>query len=134
MTRVLIVGTGMTPFGNHRGSGTRALAVAAIDEALRDSGIPPTDVGRIFYGNAAAGMISQQEMIRGQVAFRKHPLARVPLFNVENACASGGSALTLAFETVRSGIADVVVAMGVEQLHHQDKSRAFNALRGSTFV
>ena len=73
-------------------------------------------------------------MIRGQVALRKHALARVPVFNVENACASGGSALNLAFEAIRAGAADVAIAMGVEQLHHEDKSRAFNALRGSTDI
>lgn len=134
MTRVLIVGTGMTPFGNQRGVGTRRLAVAAVDEALEDAGVPVEDVGRIFYGNAAAGVISQQEMIRGQVALRKHALAGVPVFNVENACASGGSAVSLAFDTIRAGAADVVIAMGVEQLNHEDKSRAFNALRGSTDI
>jgi acetyl-CoA acetyltransferase len=131
---VLIVGTGMTPFGNQRGVGTRRLAVAAVDEALKDSGVPVEDVGRIFYGNAAAGVVSHQEMIRGQVALRKHALARVPVFNVENACASGSSAVNLAFDTIRAGAADVVIAMGVEQLNHEDKSRAFNALRGSTDI
>jgi acetyl-CoA acyltransferase len=134
MTRVLIAGTGMTPFGNQRGVGTRRLAVAAVDEALEDAGVPVKDVGRIFYGNAAAGVISQQEMIRGQVALRKHALAGVPVFNVENACASGSSAVNLAFDTIRAGAADVVIAMGVEQLNHEDKSRAFNALRGSTDI
>jgi acetyl-CoA acyltransferase len=134
VTRVLIVGTGMTPFGNHLGVGARRLAVAAVDEALADAGVPPKDVTRIFYGNAAAGVISQQEMIRGQVALRTHALAHVPMFNVENACASGGSALCLAFEIIRSGAVPVVIAMGNEQLHHTDKSRAFSALRGSTDI
>jgi acetyl-CoA acetyltransferase len=134
VTRVLIVGTGMTPFGNQRGVGTRRLAVAAVDEALKDAGVPAEDVGRIFYGNAAAGVVSHQEMIRGQVALRKHALACVPVFNVENACASGSSAVNLAFDTIRAGAADVVIAMGVEQLNHEDKSRAFNALRGSTDI
>ncbi len=134
MRRVLIIGSGMTPFGNHCGAGIRSLAVAALDEALADGGVQPEDVGRVFYGNAAAGVISQQEMIRGEVALRYHALGRVPLFNVENACASGSSAVNLAFDTIRAGAAEVVVALGVEQLHHREKSRAFDALRGSTDI
>ena len=124
----------MTPFGNHCGAGTRSLAVAALDQALADSQVAAAEVGRIFFGNAAAGVIFQQEMIRGEVALRHHPLARVPLFNVENACASGSSAVNLAFDTVRAGAAHVAIAVGVEQLHHQDRSRPFNALRGSTDI
>ena len=54
--------------------------------------------------------------------------------NVENACASGGSAFLMAVEAVASGCVDVALAVGAEQMHHADKSRAFNALRGSTDV
>jgi acetyl-CoA acetyltransferase len=124
----------MTPFGNRCGTGVRRLAIAAVDEALADAGITAASVGRIYFGNAAAGSISQQEMIRGQVALRHHALARVPMINVENACASGGSAISLACETIRAGTAQVVIAIGVEQMHHEDKSRPFNALRGSTDI
>jgi acetyl-CoA acetyltransferase len=124
----------MTPFGNQAGIGTRRMAVAALDEALADAAIPPSAVNRLYYGNAVAGIVTGQEMIRGQVALRNHALARVPMINIENACASGGSALNLAFETIRSGAAEVAIAMGVEQLNHEDKTRSFNALRGSTDI
>jgi acetyl-CoA acetyltransferase len=73
-------------------------------------------------------------MIRGQVALRHHPLARSSVINVENACASGGSALNLAFEAIAGGRAEVVLAVGVEQLNHTDRSRPFDALRGSTDI
>jgi acetyl-CoA acetyltransferase len=56
------------------------------------------------------------------------------LFNIENACASGGSAVTLAYEAIRTGVVPVAVAVGVEQLNHADKSRPFNALRGSVDI
>jgi acetyl-CoA acetyltransferase len=124
----------MTPFGRFPGRGIRSLAVAAIDEALGDAGIPAADVSKVFFGNAVAGIIAQQEMIRGQVALRHHPLGRKSLINVENACASGGSALSLGFEAIAGGRADVVVVVGVEQLNHNDRSRPFNALRGSTDI
>ncbi|MDD2741633.1 MAG: thiolase family protein [Rhodocyclaceae bacterium] len=134
MSKVLIAGVGMTPFGKHMGRGYGALAVAAIDEALLDAGIPVEDVERIYFGNAAAGIVSQQEMIRGQVALRNHRLAARPLINVENACASGGSALFLGFEAIKSGMAEVVLVVGTEQLNHEDRSRPFNALRGATDI
>ena len=76
MSGVLIAGIGMTPFGRFPGRGLRSMAVAAIDQALGDAGIVAADVQRVFFGNAVAGIVSQQEMIRGQVALRHHGLAK----------------------------------------------------------
>ena len=134
MSRVFIAGVGMTAFGKHVGKGVRSLAVEAIDKALLDAHIEAKNVSRIYFGNAAAGVISQQEMIRGQVALRFHALATVPLVNIENACASGGSALSLAVEAVASGSVEVALVVGAEQLNHKDRDRPFNALRGSTDI
>ena len=134
MSTVLIAGIGMTPFGRFPGRGIRSLAVAAIDEALADAGIPAEHVAKVFFGNAVAGIVTHQEMIRGQIALRYHPLARSSIINVENACASGGSALNLGFEAIAGGRAEVVLVVGVEQLNHEDRSRPFDALRGSTDI
>lgn len=110
------------------------MAVDAIDQALDDAGIAAPDVQKVFFGNAIAGVVSQQEMIRGQVALRHHALGAKSLINIENACASGGSALQLAFEAIAGGRAEVVMVVGAEQMNHADKSRPFNALRGSTDI
>jgi acetyl-CoA acyltransferase len=134
VSQVLIAGIGMTPFGRFPGRGIRALSVAAIDAALADAGIPAADVDKVFFANAVAGIVAQQEMIRGQVALRYHPLGRKSLINIENACASGGSALNLAFAAIAGGQAEVVMVVGAEQLNHADRSRPFNALRGSTDI
>ena len=134
MSTVVIAGIGMTPFGRFPGLGVRSLSVTAVDAALADAGIPADDVARVFFGNAAAGVITQQEMIRGQIALRHHALGRKSLINVENACASGGSALNLAFEAIAGGRVEVAMVVGVEQLNHEDRSRPFNALRGSTDI
>ena len=134
MSRVMVAGVGMTHFGKHLAHGVRALAVEAIDEALADAGIGAEDVARVYFGNAVAGIVTQQEMIRGQVALRGHALQNAALINIENACASGGSALSIGFEAVASGAAEVVVVVGAEQLNHVDRSRPFNALRGSTDI
>ena len=124
----------MTEFGKQIGRGVRSLALDAIDRAVSDSGLPIERIERVYFGNAIAGIVSQQEMIRGQVALRHHVLGTLPLINVENACASGGSAFSLAVEAVASGCVDVALAVGAEQMNHVDKSRPFNALRGSTDI
>jgi len=134
MQKVLIAGVGMTPFTKTPGRGVRRLATAAAAEALEVSGVPVADIEMVYLGNAVAGVVSQQEMIRGQVAFRESPLAGKPVINVENACASGGSALNLGWQSIAGGLADVVLVVGAEQLTHADKRRTFAALRGSTDI
>lgn len=134
MNRVVIAGVGMTPFGRFPGLGIRSLATTAIDLALADAGIPVEDVTKVYFGNAVAGIVTQQEMIRGQVALRHHALRHTALINVENACASSSSALSLAFAAVAGGQEEVVIVVGAEQLNHEDKSRPFNALRGATDI
>jgi acetyl-CoA acyltransferase len=134
MKGVAIAGIGMTNFGKQVGRGVRSLALAAIEEAIADAGLPVARIERVYFGNAIAGIISQQEMIRGQVALRHQTLGKVPMFNIENACASGGSAFSLACEAVASGAVEVALAVGAEQMNHVDKSRPFNALRGSTDI
>ncbi len=134
MKGVAIAGIGMTQFGKQTGRGLRSMALAAIEEAIADSGIASDRIERIYFGNAIAGIVTQQEMIRGQVALRHQPLAKVPLFNIENACASGGSAFSLACEAVASGAVEIALAVGAEQMTHADRSRPFNGLRGSTDI
>jgi acetyl-CoA acyltransferase len=134
MQKVLIAGVGMTPFTKSPGRGVRDLALTAAREALTDASVAAQDVEMVFMGNAVAGVVSQQEMIRGQVAFRGSELAGKPVINIENACASGGSALNLGWQAIAGGIADVVLVVGAEQLTHKDKARTFAALRGSTDI
>ncbi len=134
MSKVFVCGVSMTAFGKQPGRGLRDMAVEAIDQAVTDSGIDARQIKRIYFGNAIAPTVLQQDMIKGQIALRGHPLGHVPLINVENACASGGSAFLLAVEAVASGKVDIALAVGAEQMHHADRTRAFNALRGSTDV
>jgi acetyl-CoA acyltransferase len=135
MRKVAIAGVGMTQFGKQTGRGLRSMALEAVEGAFKSaSGLSIDDIDRVYVGNAIAGTVVQQDMIKGQVIFRKHPLGRLPLINVENACASGGSAFLLAVEAVASGCAQAVLAVGVEQMTHPDRTRAFNALRGSTDI
>lgn len=49
-------------------------------------------------GNAAAGLVAGQEMIRGQVVLRPLGIEGVPIFSIENVCASAASALHLGWQ------------------------------------
>jgi acetyl-CoA acetyltransferase len=128
MRRVIVSGVGMTPFGLRPEASLRSLAETALAQALREADLAPTDVQRVFFANAVGGLLTGQEMIRGQAALRYTGVLGVPLFNVENACASSASAFHLAWVTVASGACDVAVAIGAEKLSHPDKAAALRAI------
>ena len=127
MTDVAIAGVGITRFGKFLERGLRSLSEEAVAAALGDANAKPSDVDRVFFGNAAAGVVTGQEMIRGEASLRHTGLAGVPMFNVENACASGSSALHLAWLSVLAGQSDCALVVGAERLSHQDKRVSFDA-------
>jgi acetyl-CoA acyltransferase len=124
---VLIVGAGMTRFEKSPSS-LRELAGAATREALADAGIEVGEVEAAYVGNAAAGLVTGQEMIRGQVVLRPLGIEGIPIFNVENACASAASALHLGWQAVAAGAHDVVLCLGAEKLTHEDKTVGMKAI------
>jgi acetyl-CoA acyltransferase len=125
---VVVAGTGMTRFGKYLDRGVRSLAEEAVTEALKDAGLEPKDVQTAYFANAVSGLMTGQEMIRGQAALRYTGLLGIPIFNVENACASAASAFHLAWMAVASGQYDVALAIGAEKLFHEDKTKAFRAI------
>ncbi len=132
--KAIVAGVGMSRFGRHVDTGLKALGTEVVEAALKDSGLAAIDVEAAYVGNAMAGMITGQECIRGQVILRSMGIGRIPVINVENACGSGSSAFYQACAMVSAGCYDVVLALGVEKLYHQDKQRTFMALRGGMDV
>jgi acetyl-CoA acyltransferase len=128
MRDVYVAGVGMTQFGKFPDRPLRSLAEAATSEALVDAGVRPDDVGMTFFANATAGILTGQEMIRGQAALRNTGLLGLPIVNVENACASASTAFYLAWMAVAGGAADIALAVGAEKLTHPDKRRTFAAI------
>lgn len=125
MRDVVIAGVGMTTFGRHPDRSFDSLVSEATTQAFRDAGCRTADVGMVYYANTGAGLIQGQESVRGQHAVRGAGLSGIPLINVENACASGSTALNQAWMAVASGHVDVAIAIGTEKLNSPDKSRAF---------
>lgn len=127
MRDVIISGIGMTAFGKFMDRNLKSLSEEAVGVALNDAGITPAQVDQVIFGNAAAGVVTGQEMIRAQSSLRNTGLDGVPMFNVENACASSSSAFHLGWLMVASGQAECVLVMGSEKLTHEDKSVSFGA-------
>lgn len=130
----VIAGVGMTRFGKHLDEGLKAIGGEAVRAALADAGLEAGDLEAAFVGNAAAGLVTGQESIRGQVILRDMGIGRIPVVNVENACASASTALHQACAMVSAGYYDTVLALGVEKLYHPDKRKSFAAFSGAVDV
>jgi acetyl-CoA acetyltransferase len=130
----VIAGVGTTRFGKHVERGLEDLAHESIRQALADAGIGPERVQAVWAGNAAAGMMTGQVCIAGQAILRGLGLGRVPVVNVENACATASTAFQQAAMMVTLGAYDIVLAFGVEKLYHPDRQRVFAVFDGCADV
>ena len=130
----VVAGVGMTRFGKFLERGLKSLGTEAVQAALADAGIEAGALDAAYVGNAAAGLVTGQESIRGQVILRDMGLGRLPVINVENACASASTAAHQAAAMVTAGLYDCVLALGVEKLYHEDKRKSFGAFSGAVDV
>lgn len=116
MRKVLAIGVGMTKFGKFPDLSVEQLGRDAVWAAMKDAGFRPKDIQVAYLGNLTesreTGHIScvAQEILRG-VGIRGIPTTRV-----ENACASGSTAIREAWMAVGSGLYDIALAVGVEKL------------------
>lgn len=126
MPEIYVVGTGMTHFGRHLDVSLKAMVSQAVDAALTDAGAAKKVLQAAFFANASQGHMEGQHMIRGQVALRSMGVGGIPVVNVENACASGATAFSLAYTHLKAGAADVVLAVGAEKMYSTDRDRMFS--------
>jgi acetyl-CoA acetyltransferase len=132
--RVHVAGVAMTRFGKFLDRSMSQLADEAVIGALADAGGDAASVDAVVFSNAAAGIITGQEMIRGQCALRESGMLGKPIFNVENACASGSTAFHLGCTLIAAGSAEVVLVVGAEKLSHADRARTFSAFEAGVDV
>jgi acetyl-CoA acetyltransferase len=130
MRQVDVIGVGITAFGKHAGATVRSLGAEAIRRALADAGVAPAEVGLLVHGNAMAGVLDGQEMIRGQVVAVGAGLAGVSVVNVENACATSSSALHVALAGIRAGMYETAVVCGTEKMSGLPTGEILAALTG----
>ncbi len=127
MNGVYVVGVGMTAFGRHLERSIKDLAREAVDAALTDAGCEASALEFAAFANATQGHMEGQHSVRGQIALRAMGIDAIPIVNVENACASGSSALSVAAGALGSGLAGIALAVGVEKLFSGDRARMFSA-------
>jgi sterol carrier protein 2 len=109
--RVVVGGVGMIPFAKpDKSKPFDVMAGEAIRLALDDAGVDYGDVQQAFaayvYGDSTCG----------QLCLYPLGMTGIPVFNVNNNCSSGSSALFLARQAVESGQVDCVLAFGFEQM------------------
>lgn len=125
---VYVAGIGMTPFGKFPDRNLKSLSQEAVHGALEDAGASTDAIEGAYVANAVAGLITGQEMVRGQVMLHPLGIHSIPVINVENACASASSAFHLAYQAVASGTCDIALALGVEKMTHPNKEVSLAAI------
>lgn len=107
--RVNVIGVGMTRFTD-LGVGGRFhdLAGEAGRQALQDAGIECCKVEAAYVGSAYGNYLC------GQRGIAELGLSAVPIFDVRNHGASGSTALYRARQAIENGMADCVLAIGIE--------------------
>lgn len=134
MNQVVIAGTGLHPFGKFPEKSLKQLARTAIVEALKEARIQLRQIEAAFVGNAFAGLTTGQESVRGQVILRSVGLDGIPVVNVENACASGSTALHQAWVSILAGLYDTVLVLGAEKLFVGNTARSIRAISSAADV
>jgi acetyl-CoA C-acetyltransferase len=113
MRGVSIVGLGQTRVAEHWDRSLRELAVEATRAALADAQAETADA--LFVGNMLSGVLCGQENLATLVADFAG-LRGTEEVKVEAACASGAAAVRAGYLAVASGLADIVVAVGIEKM------------------
>lgn len=128
MYAVAIRGVGMTRFGKFPSRTMKDLATEAAILALKDAGVTGAEIGAVFSSNSLAGLLTGQESVRAQTVLGPLGLAGITVVNVENACASGSTAFTLAVQAVRHAEARYALALGFEKMAIGDTGRTVAAI------
>lgn len=132
MRDVYVIGAGMTHFGKFPEVSAIEHGAKAAWEAVKDANINPSDIQVAYCGNAMGGIMTGQECCIGQLMLRDAGIRGIPIMRIENACASGSSALHEAWLMVGSGIYEVAMAVGAEKLTSDDPVRSLSALAAAT--
>ncbi len=127
MENIYIVGVGKIRFNKYPTETVRTMAEQATNLALDDAGLNKADLQAVYFANSFWGMFDQQDSIRGQVIMRGMGIDKIPVTNVENACAGASTALHLAYTAIRAGMIDVALAVGSEKITNPDKALSFAA-------
>jgi sterol carrier protein 2 len=109
--KVIVAGTGMIPFVKPGANAPYpAMAQAAALQALDDAGIDYTAVQQSYVGYVYGDSTSGQKALYGL------GMTGIPVFNVNNNCSTGSTALFLARQAIECRAAECVLVLGFEQM------------------
>lgn len=135
MTRLCIAGSAMTAMGKRPESSVKSMTAEAVVAALADAGIGADRIEAAWFSNTRQPMLEGQNTIRGQIALREAGIEGIPIANIENACASGSTALLQAATAIQAGLYETVLVVGAEKMFFPDRPEAVAAaFKGGTDI
>ncbi|BBX10262.1 lipid-transfer protein [Mycolicibacterium aichiense] len=121
--RVFVIGVGMTKFekpGRREGWDYPEMAQEAGSKAIEDAGIDFEHIDQAFVGYVYG------ESTSGQRALYELGMTGIPVVNVNNNCSTGSTALYLAAQSIRGGLAECALALGFEKMQPGSLGSTFN--------
>jgi acetyl-CoA acyltransferase len=112
-SKVFVVGVGMTKFekpGSRENFDYPDMALESGTAALRDAGVDYAQVQQAYTGYCYGDSCAGHRAVYGL------GLTGIPVFNVNSNCSTGSSALFLAAQAIRGGLADCTLALGFEKM------------------
>ena len=125
MRDVAVVGVGMNRWGELWEKSLSDLIAESALMALDDAGLDKVEA--MYIGCMSSGLFTDQEHL-GSIGPDYAGLCPTPGIRVESACASGGAAFRSGYMHVASGLADIVMVLGVEKMTDVDGAKATFAL------
>lgn len=127
--KIAVLGIGSTKFSELWDKSLQDLMVQAQFQALDDAQVLPKQIDAIFVGNMLVQQFNGQAHL-GAIA-AGHLGINIPSVRVENACASGSFALVCGIQAILSGLAHVVMVVGVEKMSDAPVAQVTSALMGA---
>jgi len=149
--RVFVIGVGMTRFekpGN-RDWDYPDMAKEAVTKALVDAGVQYTEIKQACIGYCYGSLLKKKitkkkpldlflpvfsypflsmsgDSTCGQRAVYELGLTGIPVYNVNNNCSTGSTALFMSYQLVGGGISDCALALGFEKMERGSLSSRYN--------
>ncbi len=120
--KVYVIGVGMIKFGKNFDKTMKSMTGESLELAIKDCDLKKKGIEAAWFSNSGWGMSEMQHCIRGQVALSVNGVDKIPITNVENACASGSTAFQGAWTAVKADLYDCTLAIGSEKMYFQRPS------------
>ncbi len=121
MSKAFVAGVGMIAFAKPGANDPYPVMAANAGRlALADAGVAFDAIAQAYVGYVYGDSTSGQKALYGL------GMSGIPIFNVNNNCSTGSTALFLARQAIESGAADCVLALGFEQMNPGALGTVFN--------